>query len=74
MSEWNEQHTDLWPKGTLDPRSPFFERDLRQLRWAKTCQSCSIVLVMVRVMLADTLEHLARRMRPKGNVNSIGMS
>jgi hypothetical protein len=74
MPEQNERHIDLWARMTLDPRCVFLERDLRRLRWQLTRNDCSRAIVMARVKLAATFEYMARRMRPKVDVNSVRLS
>ena len=74
MLEQNNQHTALWSRMTPVPRSPFFERDLRRLRWQLARNECLIVIPAARVKLADACETLARWMRPKVDINSARLS
>jgi len=74
MSEENNQNTAFWSTMTPDPRSPFFERDLRRFRWQLTRHGCLLVIDLAREKLADACEALACRMRPKVNVNSVRLS
>ena len=74
MPEQNQRHPDLFGEMMRDPRSPFFERDLRDLRWQLTWDACVLATNMARVELAHAFESLARGMRPKVDINSARLS
>ncbi len=57
-----------------DPRGPFFERDLRQMRWQLTRQECSRASIVARAKLATGLEHLARWLRAKPSSATVRLS
>jgi hypothetical protein len=48
-----------------DPRDPFFERDLRRMRFRAIAQLVTASIVRARIWAADLLVSSGERLRPK---------
>jgi hypothetical protein len=56
-----------------DPRGPFFERDLREVRSALVRRETAHVLGAAREALADGVARFAAWLRPKAGTGSLGV-
>ncbi len=61
---WTERDTSS-NETIPDPRDPFFQRDLRRMRFRAIAQSLTASTVRARIWAADLLVSSGERLRPR---------